>query len=102
MSATDDIYPPPAGPRREPRPPSSWLAPAVFATLCLFPPTGVVALYFAAQVSSLWAVGERRQAARCARLARIWSLTSLALWVVFSVILVATGRAGRLLEAGVL
>jgi len=89
-------------PRREPPPPTSWLAPAIFATLCLFPPTGVVGVYFAAQVRSLWAVGQRREAARCARMARVWTLVSLALWVVFSVIVVATGRAGRLLEAGVL
>ncbi|MBP7971439.1 MAG: CD225/dispanin family protein [Candidatus Nanopelagicales bacterium] len=84
-----------------PRVASSWLAPAVVATLCLFPPTGVVAVYFAAQVRPLWAAGDRRAANTAARRARAWTLLSIFLWVVFMAILVATGRLGRLLEAGV-
>ena len=82
--------------------PSSWLAPAIVATLCCLSPTGVVAVYFAAQVSTRWGSGDRRGAARCARMARTWVLVSLVLWAVTLAILVATGRAGRFLEAGVL
>lgn len=82
--------------------PSSWLAPSIVATLCCFSPTGVVAVYFAAQVSTRWSLGDRKSALRCARIARTWVFVSIVLWVVAMVILVATGRAGRFLEAGVL
>ncbi|NQU36407.1 MAG: CD225/dispanin family protein [Actinobacteria bacterium] len=84
------------------RAPSSWLAPAIVATLCCFSPTGVVAVYFAAQVSARWSNGDRKSALRCARIARTWVFVSIVLWVLVMVILVATGRAGRFLEAGVL
>lgn len=85
-----------------PRVASSWLVPAVVATLCLFSPTGVVAVYFAAQVRPYWTVGDRRAANTAARRARAWTLLSIFLWAVFMAILVATGRLGRLLEAGVI
>lgn len=81
--------------------PSSWLVPAILATLCCFPVTGVVALCFAAQVDARWTLGDRRGAMNSARRARAWTLTSFALWVVATVVLVATGRLGRLLESGV-
>jgi hypothetical protein len=84
------------------RVPSSWLAPSIVATLCCFSPTGVVALYFAAQVSIRWSHGDRRSALRCARIARAWVLVSVVLWIVTMAILIGTGRAGRFLEAGVL
>jgi hypothetical protein len=84
------------------RAPSSWLAPSIVATLCCFSPTGVVAVYFASQVSTRWSLGDRKSALRCARIARTWVLISIVLWVVVMVILVATGRVGRFLEAGVL
>lgn len=84
------------------RVPSSWLAPSIVATLCCFSPTGVVALYFAAQVSIRWSHGDRRSALRCARIARAWVLVSIVLWTVTMAILIGTGRAGRFLEAGVL
>ncbi len=91
-------------PRRESMPiaPSSWLVPSVLATLCCFPITGVVALYFAAQVDSRWTLDDRKGALNAARRARAWTLTSFALWVLATVVLVATGRLGRLLESGVL
>lgn len=82
--------------------PSSWLAPAVVVTLCCFSPTGIVALYFAAQVRPNWLNGDRREALRCARLARRWVWVSVFLWAAVTLVLIATGRLGRLLEAGVL
>ena len=82
--------------------PSSWLAPSIVATLCCFSPTGVVAVYFAAQVATRWSLGDRKSALRCARIARTWVLVSIVLWAVAMVILIATGRVGRFLEAGVL
>lgn len=82
--------------------PNSWLAPAVVAALCCFPITGVAAVYFAAQVNVLWAAGDRRGALTAARRARGWTLLSVTLWIVVTIVLVATGRMGRLLESGVL
>lgn len=90
-----------SGPAKRPGP-NSWLAPAVVATLCCFAPTGIVALYFAAQVNLLWDNGDRQAAATRARQARTWVLVSVVLWVVAMVILVTTGRFGRLLEAGLI
>ena len=82
--------------------PSSWLAPAIVVTLCCFSPTGIVAVYYAAQVSVNWRIGDRREAGRCARLARRWVWVSVLLWALVTLVLIATGRFGRLLEAGVL
>ncbi|MFA7266886.1 MAG: CD225/dispanin family protein [Candidatus Nanopelagicales bacterium] len=90
-----------AGQSRQIRVPSSWLAPAVVVTLCCFSPTGIVAVYYAAQVSVNWRTGERREASRCARLARRWVWVSVLLWALVTLVLIATGRFGRLLEAGV-
>lgn len=85
-----------------PAPPASWIAPAIVATLCLFPPTGIAAVYFAAQVGPLWNGGDPRGAVTASRRARTWTLASIVVWVVATVILIATGRMGRLLESGVL
>jgi hypothetical protein len=89
-------------PPRMPGPaaPSSFLAPAVLTALCCFPITGVVAVYFASRVGAYWEVGDRKAAANCARKARIWVWLSVLLWVIGTIILIATGRAGRLLESG--
>lgn len=84
------------------RGPSSWLAPAVVTTLCCFSPTGIVAVYYAAQVNAYWLGGQRREAARCARLARRWVWLSVFLWAAGTLVLIATGRLGKFLEAGVL
>ena len=83
-------------------PPSSWIAPAVLVTLCCFSPTGIVAVYYAAAVRPYWVSGNRRLAVRNARLARRWVWVSVLLWAVVTLVLIATGRLGRLLEAGVL
>lgn len=90
---------------RAPRPrpgPNTWLAPAVVVTLCCFSPTGVVAVYFASQVRTLWERDEREAALQKASRARLWVFLSIVLWAVAMVILVATGRAGRLWEAGLI
>ncbi|MDP3971900.1 MAG: CD225/dispanin family protein [Candidatus Nanopelagicales bacterium] len=85
-----------------PEPPTSWLAPAVLSALCCFPLTGVAALYFAAQVDVRWSLGDRRGAVLSARRARSWTIISFVLWVIMLVVMVGTGRAGRLLNSGVL
>lgn len=80
-------------------PPSTWLAPAVLATLCCFPVTGVVALYHASQVSSRWSLGDRRGALAHARRARAWVLASFLLWVAATIVVVVTGKLSGLLGA---
>lgn len=82
--------------------PNTWLVPAVIATLCCFAPTGVIAVFFAARVGVLWDRGEFAAARDTARVARLWVVVSIVLWAVALVILVASGRAGRLLESGLL
>ncbi len=84
------------------RAPNSWLVPAVVATLCCFPITGVVAVYFASRVDILWDRGEDAAAYSAARKARAFVLFSLVLWAVATLVLAATGRLGRLFEVGVL
>lgn len=81
--------------------PSSWLVPAVIATVCCFSPTGLIAVYYASRVGAAWSYGDTRAAWRYSELARRWVWISVLLWAVFLFILVATGRMGRLLEAGV-
>ena len=39
-------------------PPNSWLVPAVVSTLLCFPITGVIGVYFAAQVRVRWDLGD--------------------------------------------
>lgn len=84
------------------RVPTNWLAPAVVTALCCFSPTGIVAVYYAAQVNVNWMGGHRKEALRCARLARRWVWLSVFLWAAATLVLIATGRLGRFLEAGVL
>lgn len=82
--------------------PNTWLVPAIIATLCCFAPTGVVAVFYASRVGVLWERGEFAAARNAARLAKLWVVVSIVLWAVALVILVATGRAGRVLESGLL
>ena len=46
--------------------------------------------------------GRSPSGARSARLARRWVWVSVLVWAVVTLVLIATGRLGRLLEAGVL
>ena len=73
------------------QPPNSWLVPAVVTTLCCFPLTGVVALYFAAQVRVLWDHGDAAGAVRSSRRARLWTLTGLGLFLLLVILSVASG-----------
>ncbi len=72
-------------------PPNSWLVPAVFSTLCIFPITGVIAVYFAAQVRARVDNGDMAGADRAARRARMWTLISFGLFIVAIAAMVATG-----------
>ncbi|MCB0916392.1 MAG: CD225/dispanin family protein [Actinobacteria bacterium] len=72
-------------------PPNSWLIPAIVATLCFFPLTGVVAVYFAGGVRARAENGDMAGADRAARRARLWTLISFALFIVVVAAMVATG-----------
>lgn len=82
--------------------PASWLAPAIVATLCCFSPTGVVAVYYSAQVNTYWNLGNSQAAAVASKKARRWVIISVLLWVIAMIFLIATGRMGALFESGAL
>lgn len=103
MSTAGPIPPNGGSPRQGGRSvPPSWLIPAVVATLCCFAPTGIVSVYFAAQVNAYWEKGDSRAAVKASRRARTWLVVSLLLWAASMLFLVATGRLGMLLESGVI
>lgn len=77
---------PPADP-----PPNSWLVPAVVTTLLCFPITGVIAVYFAAQVRARWENNDNAGAHRAARRARLWTLVGVALYLGVVALLVGSG-----------
>lgn len=81
--------------------PASWLAPAIVSTICCFAPTGVVALYFAAQVNAFWNSGNQAAAVKASKRARTWLIVTILLWALAMVFLIATGRMGALFESGV-
>ena len=58
---------------------NSYLVPAILSTVFCCWPTGIVAIVFAAQVSSKLATGDTAGARRASRLARTWSWVSLGL-----------------------
>lgn len=73
------------------QPPSSWLVPAVLSTLCLFPITGVVAVYYAAQVRLRWDNGDFEGAEMAARRARLWTMIAVVVFLSMVALLVGTG-----------
>lgn len=72
-------------------PPNSWLVPAVVTTLCCFPVTGVIAVFYAAQVRARWDNGDVAGAHLAARRARALTLLGFALFLLAVAVLVATG-----------
>ncbi|MFI0431598.1 MAG: CD225/dispanin family protein [Candidatus Nanopelagicales bacterium] len=73
------------------QPPNSWLVPAVLTTLCCFPLTGVVAIYFAAQVRVMWDHDDPAGALRASRRARLWTLLGFGVFLLLVVLSLATG-----------
>lgn len=61
-----------APPRDMSVPPRSLLVPAILSAIFCFAITGIVAVYFAVQVSRKWGAGEREEAYDCDRKARMW------------------------------
>ncbi len=83
-------------------PVNSWLVPSIVAALCLMPPTGILAVIFAAQVPVTVRSGNLERARVLARRARLWTIISFGAWIVFLYLMISTGRMGRLLESGVI
>lgn len=80
------------------RAPSSWLVPAVLTTLCCFPLTGVVALYYAAQVNTRWELGDYLGAERAAGRARLWVLFGFFAFLILVALGLASGNLGVYLD----
>ena len=72
---------PPAG-----QPPNNNLVLAILATVFCFPPTGIVAIVKASQVSGLWAQGQYAEAQASADAAKKWVKWSVIAWVVLAVL----------------
>lgn len=63
-------------------PPPNYLVHAILATLFCCLPFGIVAIVYAAQVSSKWAAGDAHGAYAASRNARMWSVISFAVGLV--------------------
>ena len=77
------------GPPSEPQPPHvrTNLGWAIAALILCFWPAGIVAVVYAVRAGSRLRTGDYEEAARNARLAKIWSWVSLAVAVVVAVVL---------------
>jgi hypothetical protein len=72
-------------------PPSSWLIPAIVTTLCCMPITGVVAVYYAAQVRTRWDYDDPQGASSAASAARFWVLLGFVIYVGLLAFALGTG-----------
>lgn len=63
--------------------PENYLVWAILATLCCCVPTGIAAIVYAAQVDSKWAAGDQFGAREASENAKLWSLISLGVGLVF-------------------
>jgi hypothetical protein len=81
-----------SGPRDAALPPAnSWLVPAVMSTLCCFPITGLIGVYYAAQVRARAENGDIAGSHRAAKRARAWTLLGIGLFIVAVAVMVASG-----------
>jgi hypothetical protein len=62
---------------------------AILVTLFCFLPTGIVAIVFASQVSSKLAAGDRAGAVEASNKAKMWTIISVVVGIVFVVIWIA-------------
>lgn len=76
---------PAAGTQDLQRPPSYlWQAIAVNACCCV--PFGIPAIVYAARVDPLWFGGNRARAIESSRIARMWCLIGIGVWLVVMVV----------------
>jgi Interferon-induced transmembrane protein len=97
-------YPPPYPPPAYTQPPwpggaapaiQTYLIPAILVTLFCFLPTGIAAIVFASQVSSKKNVGDYNGAARASKQARLWTIVSAAVGILFILIIVIASAASN-------
>jgi hypothetical protein len=68
------------------KPPSSYLAFAIFNTLCCCAPLGIVAIVFAALVNRKWQAGDYRGARNYSWRAKTWCWLSFGLGLAYGII----------------
>ena len=82
----------PMGPK-----PDSYLVWAILTTLFCCLPFGIVSIVYASKVDSAWRIGQQAEAEDNSNKAKNWALasalTSLAVWVIYIIIIVATGAS---------
>ncbi|MEA5128830.1 MAG: CD225/dispanin family protein [Proteiniphilum sp.] len=81
--------------------PRNWLWQSILATLFCCIPFGVVGIIYAAKVDSLYFNGKYEESERMSRKARMWTLASVGaalLYVIFWIILFATGNLPEYME----
>ena len=71
----------------------TWLVPAILVTLFCFLPTGIAAIVFASQVNSKKNAGDYAGAMHASKQARLWTLISLGVGLVFVVIIIIATAA---------
>lgn len=64
-------------------PPANILPIAIIATILFFPPTGVVAIYFAYKAKKTWKVGLHKEAHENCRSAKMWTGITFCLGLIF-------------------
>ena len=79
--------------------PKTWLVEAMLLSVCFCVPFGIVALYYAAKVESLYLTGAYAQAAACSRKARKWVLWGMAAIAACAVVLGLLLLEGSLAES---
>jgi hypothetical protein len=67
---------------------------AILATVFCFLPTGIVAIVFASQVSSKLAAGDRAGAVEASNKAKVWTIISVVVGVLFVIALFAVASSG--------
>jgi hypothetical protein len=79
-SATSPLEPAPMPAMPMPRQKvDSYLVPAILSTLCCCLPCGIVAIFYASQVSSKWSAGDDAGAKAAAKNAQLWCWVSFGL-----------------------
>jgi Interferon-induced transmembrane protein len=73
----------------------TYLVPAILVTLFCFLPTGIAAIVFASQVNSKRSVGDYAGAMHASKQARLWTIISLVVGLVFiAFFIIITAAAG--------
>jgi hypothetical protein len=75
-------YEAPAARTQDPQRPASYLWQAIAVNACCCVPFGIPAVVYAARVDPLWFGGNHVRAIEASRIARMWCLIGVGVWVV--------------------